>query len=123
MPHSREGCRGPSTLRILGLRRSPSPLGLLVVQRRARLAKQMAATVMYGVGHIGAETHRVHKIVEATTAEARPVRDKVQSCVASLAVLADASALRAAEEIAGRVKEVAAYSDAQASRVTVEVTQ
>ena len=37
--------------------------------------------------------------------------------------MADASAARAAEEIASRVKEVAEYSDAQASRVTADVTQ
>ena len=43
--------------------------------------------------------------------------------VANLAASADASTLHIAEEIASRVKEVAAYSDAQASRVAAEVTQ
>ena len=62
-------------------------------------------------------------MVEATTAEARSVRGDVESRVATLAVAADASAARTAEEISSRVKEAVEYSDAQASRIAVDVTQ
>ena len=73
-----------------GLRRSPSPLGVLVAQRRARLAEQSAATAISGVGHVEQETRRVREMVEATTAEARSVRGNVESRVATLAAAADA---------------------------------
>ena len=78
---------------------------------------------MSGVGCIEDETHHVHELVEATTAEARSVRDEVQSRVATLVALADTSASHIAEEIEGCVRKVVAYSDAQASRIAVEVTQ
>ena len=107
----------------LGLRRSPSPLGMSVVQRRVWLAKQTTSTAISGVGRVEAETHRVREMVEATMAEARSVCGEVESRVATLAAAADASATRATEEIASRVKEVVEYSDAQASRVAVDITQ
>ena len=77
---------------------------------------------MSGVRRIEAETRRVCKM-EATTAEAKSVRGKVQSRVASFVASADVNVLRVAEEIVGRVKEVAADSDAQALRVAAEVMQ
>ena len=79
--------------------------------------------VISGVGRVEQETRHICKIVEATMAEARSVRDKVESRVASLVASADPSALRAVEEIMGSVKEVVAYSDAQALCVTAEVMQ
>ena len=106
-----------------GPRRPPSPLGLSVAQRRARLAEQSAATAISSVGRVEAETCRVRELVEATSAEAKSVRGEVESRVATLAAAADASAMRAVTEIAGQVEKVAAYSDAQASRVAAEVTQ
>ena len=106
-----------------GLRRSPSPLGLSVAQQCARLAEQSTATAISGVGRVEKETRHVREMVEATTAEARSVRGDVESCVATLAAAADASAARTTEEISSRVKEVVEYSDAQASRVAVDVTQ
>ena len=87
----------------LGLRRSLSPLGLSVAQRRVQLAEQIAAMVMSGLGCVEVETRCVREIVEATTAEARSVRDEVESRVASLVASVDASASCAAEEIAGHV--------------------
>ena len=62
-------------------------------------------------------------MVETTTTEARSVRGEVESCVATLAAAADTSATCATEEIASRVKQVAEYSDAQASHVAIDVTQ
>ena len=119
--------RGMSAARArsasLGPRRSLSPLGLLVMQHCVRLAERIAAMAMSRVRCVEAETRCVCEIVEAPTAEARPLHDEVQSRVASLAASADASTLCTAEEIAGRVKEVVAYSDVQASRVAVEVMQ
>ena len=56
-------------------------------------------------------------------AEARSMRDEVESRVATLAAAADASASRAVTEIVGQVEKVAAYSDAQASCIAAEVTQ
>ena len=113
----------PSTFHITGLQSSPSPLGLSVTQRHAQLAEQTVSTAISGVGHVEAETHRIHKMVEATTAEAKSVRGEVKSRVATLAAVADASATRTTKEIASRVKQVAEYSNAQASRVATDVTQ
>ena len=76
-----------------------------------------------GVGRIEEETRRVRQMVEAMTAEARSVHGDVESRVATLAVAADASAARTAEEISCRVKEAVEYSDAQASHVAADVTQ
>ena len=69
------------------------------------------------------ETRRIRKMVEATTAEARSVRGDVESRIATLAAVADASAACIAEEISSRVKEAVEYSDAQVSRVTADITQ
>ena len=80
------------------------------------------ATAISGVGHIEQEMRRVREMVEATTAEAKSVHGEVESRIATLAAVADASAARAAEEISSRVKEVVEYSDAQTSRVTADVT-
>ena len=76
------------------------------------MAEQSAATAVSGVGRVAQETHRVREMVEATTAEAKSVRDEVESRVATLAAVADASATRTSEEIANRAKQVAEYSDA-----------
>ena len=65
-----------------------------------------------GVGCVEEETRRVRQMVEATTAEAKSVRDEVESRVATLAAAADANAARTAEEISSRVKEAVEYSDA-----------
>ena len=108
----------------LGPRWSLSPLGLSVVQRHAQMAEQSAAmAAVSGVGLVAQEMRHVREMVEATTAEAKSVRDEVESRVATLAVAADASTTRASEEIASRVKQVAEYSDAQASRVAANVAQ
>ena len=59
-------------------------------------------------------------MVEATTVEARSVRGEVESRVATLEAVADVSATLATEEIASRVKQVAEYSDVQASNPATE---
>ena len=66
-------------------RRSLSPLGVSVAQRRAQLAAQSAATAVSGVGRIEKETSRVRDLVEATAAEAKSVRGEVESRIAELA--------------------------------------
>ena len=75
------------------------------------------------MGRVAQKMRRGREMVEATTAEAKSVRDEVESRVATLAVAADATATHASAEIASRVKQVAEYSDVQALRVTVDVTQ
>ena len=62
------------------------------------------------------------ELVEATSAAARSIRGEVKSKVATLVAKANASTAHAVDEITGCVQEVAAYSDAQASRVTAEIT-
>ena len=74
-------------------------------------------------GPSGGKTCRVREKVEATPPKARSVRGDIESRVATLAVGDDASAARTAEEISSPVKEVVEYSNAQASRVTADVTQ
>ena len=70
-----------------------------------------AAMAVSGVGRVEEETRRVREMVKATAAEAKSVRDNVESRVAVLAAAADASATRANEEIASRVRQVAEYSE------------
>ena len=94
-----------------GPRRSPSPLGLSVTQRRAQMVEQSTAMAVSGVGRVVQEMRCVREMMEATTAKAKSVRYEVESCVATLAVAADASAKHASEEIASYVKQVAEYSD------------
>ena len=65
----------------------------------------------------------MRELVEATCAEARFVHGEVESRVAMLAAKANASTARVVEEITGCVREAAAYSDAQASRVAEPITQ
>ena len=103
-------------------RRSPSPLGVSVAQRRAQLAAQSAATAVSGVGRVEAETRRVRDLVEATSAEAKSVRDEVESRIADLAAASQASASQLVEQVATQVTKVAEYTDAQASRVAADVT-
>ena len=103
-------------------RRSPSPLGVSVAQRRAQLAAQSAATAVSGVGRIEAETLRVRELVEATSAEAKSVRDEVESRIAEMAAASQASASQLAGQMATQVTKVAEYTDAQASRVAADVT-
>ena len=62
-------------------------------------------------------------MVEATTAKAKSVQDEVESHVATFAVAVDASITCASEEITSRVKQVAEYSNVQASRVAADVMQ
>ena len=88
-----------------------------------RLAEQTVLMAISGIGRMEAETHHVREMVEATTAETKSVCGEVKSCVATLMAVADVSATRAIEEIASHVKEVAEYSNAQASHVTADVTQ
>ena len=78
---------------------------------------------MFGVGCIADETRHVRELVEATSAKARFAHGEVQSKVATLVAQADASASRTVEETTGCGREVAAYSDVQASCITAEVTQ
>ena len=99
---------------------SPS---LSVAQLRVRTAEQTAVTAVSGVGRLEQETRRVREMVEATTAEAKSVRDEVESRVAILAAATDASASHAETEIAGQLEKVAVYSEAQASRAAAEVMQ
>ena len=85
------------------------------------LAEQSAAIVISGVGRIEQEMRHVRKMMEATMAKVKSVHGEVESRVATLAVVADVSVARAAEEILSRVKEVVEYSDAQASRASLRM--
>ena len=78
---------------------------------------------MSGISHIADKTCHVHKLVEATSAEARSVHGDVESKVATLAAKADVSTAHAVEEMMGRAQEVAVYSDAQASHIAKTITQ
>ena len=106
-----------------GLRRSLSPLGISVAQRRAQLTEQVAESAMSGVGRVADETRRAREVAEAAIAEAKSVHGEVQSKVASLTARADASAAHAVEVLSGRVQEVAEQSQVQTSRVAVAVAQ
>ena len=108
---------------FLGQRRSPSPSGLLVMQRCARLVEQTAESALSRVGRIEDETRCIRKLVEATNVEARSVRNEVEAKVATLAVQTVVSMSQMVEVVQGRVSELVAYSDAQLSRIIVEVMQ
>ena len=106
-----------------GPRRSPSPLGVSVVHNGVQLVEQSTATAISGVGRVEEETRCVRQMVEATMAKARSMRGGVESRVTTLAAAADASTASIAEEISSRVREAVEYSDAQASRATVDIMQ
>ena len=106
-----------------GLRRSLSPLGILVAQRHVQLAEQVAESAMSGVGCMADETRRAREVAKAAIAEAKSVHGEVQSKVAVLAARADASAAHAVEVLSGCVQEVAEQSQVQTSRVAVAVAQ
>ena len=78
---------------------------------------------MSDVSGIADETRHVHELLEATSAKARSVHGQVESKVATLAGKVDASVAHVVEEMTGRVREVAAYSDAQASCIAETITQ
>ena len=105
------------------LRRSPSPLGLSIAQQHTQLVEQSAATALSGMGRIEQETCCIREMVEATTAETRSIRGEVDSHVATLVAVADASVARTTEDILSHVKEVVEYSDVQALCVAADVTQ
>ena len=54
-------------------------------------------------------------------AEARTVREEVESKISKVAKHADASASGMADNITGKMKEVAAYTDAQTSRAVTDL--
>ena len=103
-------------------RRSLSPLGVSVAQRRAQLAAQSAATAVSGVGRVAEETRYVRELVEATSAEAKSVRSDVERRVAILAAASEENAARVAAEVESKMAKVAEYSDARASHVAADVT-
>ena len=103
-------------------RRSLSPLGVSVAQRRAQLAAQSAATAVSGVGRVAQETRYVRELVEATTAEAKSVRSDVERRVARLAATSEENAARVAADVESKISKVAEYSDARASHVAADVT-
>ena len=103
-------------------RRSLSPLGVSVAQRRAQLAAQSAATAVSGVGRIEREARRVCELAEATSAETKSVRGEVKSRVATLAAASEENVVRVAAEVDAKVAKVAEYSDARASHVAADVT-
>ena len=107
----------------LGSRRSPSPLGVLVVQHHAKYVEQTAETAMSAVGCVVEETRHVRGVAEAAIAEANSVHDAVESKVASLMAYAKASTAHITGVLSKRVEEVAAHSEAQVSRVAEVVTQ
>ena len=82
-----------------GQRRSPTPFGLSVIQRCTRLAEQMVESALSGVGRIKDETRRIHKLVEATSAEARSVHDEVEAKGATLAMQTAASMSQVVEAV------------------------
>ena len=81
------------------------------MQRCVRLVEQNTESAMSGVGRITDETHRIRKLVEATSAEARSMHGEVESKVATLAAKVDASTAYVVEAMTGCVREVAACSD------------
>ena len=107
----------------LGLRRSLSPLGLLVAQHHAQLVEQVAESAMSGVERMAVEMRHAREVAEAAIAEARSVHGEVQSKVALLMARANVSATHAVEVLSGRVQEGAEQSQVQMSHVAVAVAQ
>ena len=95
----------------LGPRRASSPLGVLVVQCRAKYAEQTVESAMSNVGRVAEETRCVHGITEATIAEVKSMDDEVESKVASLAAYAEVSTAHIIGVLSKRVGEAAAYSE------------
>ena len=86
-------------------------------------AEQTAESAMSGVGRVAEETLRVRGVAEAAIAEAKSVHEVLESKVASPVAQADASVAHITGVLSERVQQVAEHSDAQASRVAVEISQ
>ena len=97
-------------------RRAISLIGLSIAQQPARTAEQWAESAISGVGVVADQTRRAQAIAEAAIAEARTVCEEVESKISEVAKRADVSASGMADNITGKMREVAAYTDAQTSR-------
>ena len=81
----------------------------------------MAESAYSNVGVVADETRRVRSVAEAAIAEAHSVRDEVSSRIAEFAKRADDSVSSAIGILTGQVQEMTAQTEAQASRVAVDM--
>ena len=85
------------------LRRSLSPLGMLVAQCRAHCAEQKAESAMSRVGRVADEVREARMVAAASNAEAESTKETLHTQTASFTVQEEASVGRVAEMMEGRV--------------------
>ena len=83
----------------------------------------MAESAMSGIGKVADEVRVVRMEAVAAAAEAKSVKELLQTQTAPFSMQAEASAERATEMMEGRVQALASHTKAQMSRVTGEVIQ
>ena len=104
-------------------RRTITPTELSVAQQRARTAELKADTAYSGVGMVADQTRHARSVAETAIAEARAVREQVESKISEVAKRMNVSASGMAENVEGRMREVAAHTEAHTSHAvgTLEV--
>ena len=106
-----------------GPRRTASPLGVSVAQRRVQLAERTAESALSGVGQVAEEIRHACSIVEAAISEARSVHGEIESKVSSLEAQAATSTAHITDALSKRVGEVMAETEAKTSHVVGTVAQ
>ena len=105
------------------LRRSISPLGLSMAQQRAQTAEQKVESAFSSIGIVADQTCHAQAVAEVAITEARSVHDEVSSRIATFVKRANDSTSSTIGILTGRVEEAAMQTEAQTSRVAVQVTQ
>ena len=103
-------------------RRVVSP-SLSVAQLRARTADQKADTAMSSVGRIADQVLHARTTADDAIAEARSVREQVESRIADVAKRTEIVASSVVGELTGRVDEAVRRSQADTSRAVGSVVQ
>ena len=95
------------------LRRSLSPLGVLVVQQCVQLAEQVAESAMSGVGRVADEVRSARMEARVATTQAKSAKETMRTQTASFFVQVEASAEQVAEQMEGRLQALASHTKAQ----------
>ena len=95
-------------------RRVISP-SLFVAQLRAQTAEQKADIALTSTGQIADQTIRAQSTADDAIAEARAVREEVESCISELMRRAEINTSSVLGEFSRQVKQVVEQSEAQTS--------
>ena len=103
-------------------RRVVSP-SLSVVQLRAQTAERKADTALSSAGRIADQTMRAQSVTDDAIAEARAVREEVESRISELSQCAEINTSSVLGEVTGEVKRVVEQTQAQMSHAVGTAVQ